>query len=172
MIFQTFYNNVAKCNHILANSFYCLFLTILKKRIPRFISDDFYLLHIKVLILRLSNVYEKMKRKSRGRASTVGINPVLSDLNTSQTSKLGWRYFEANKIDRNELQIHRNSQKGTGTKMPEKLNNFERFDKENQISALFSTQRPLDDWPDALDHLAIVLVANKYQKICKTWKNM
>jgi hypothetical protein len=35
----------------------------------------------------------------------VGINPILSDLNTPQTSKLGWRYFEANKIDRNELQI-------------------------------------------------------------------
>ena len=48
--------------------------------------------------------------------------------------------------------IHKNSQKGTGTKMAEKLNNFERFDKENQISALFSTQRPLDYWPDVLDH--------------------
>jgi hypothetical protein len=29
----------------------------------------------------------------------VGINPILSDLNTPPTSKLGWRYFEANKID-------------------------------------------------------------------------
>ena len=43
--------------------------------------------------------------------------------------------------------------KGTGTKMAEK---FERKKK----SALFSTQRPLDDWSDALDHLAIDLVAN------------
>jgi hypothetical protein len=55
----------------------------------------------------------------------VGINPVLSDLNTPQNSKLGWRYFEANKIDRNKLQICNNSKKGTGTKRAEKLNNFE-----------------------------------------------
>ena len=73
----------------------------------------------------------------------MGINPILSNLNTPRTSKLGWRYIEANKIDRNELQIRKNSQKGTGTK----------------------TQRPPDDWPDALDHLAIGLVANKYTKL-------
>ena len=57
----------------------------------------------------------------------MGINPVLSDLNTPQTLKLGCRYFEANKIDRIELKIHKNSQKGAGTKMAEKLNNFENF---------------------------------------------
>ncbi len=39
---------------------------------------------------------------------------------------------------------------------------------QDQISALFSTQRPPDDWPDALDHLAIGLVANKYTKLGKT----
>ena len=67
------------------------------------------------------------------------------------------------KIDRNELQIRTNSQKGTRTKMAEKLSSFEKFDrKKNQISALFSTQIPPDDWTDALDHLAIGLVANKY----------
>ena len=38
-------------------------------------------------------------------------------------------------------------------------------EKKNQISALFSTQRPSDDWPDALDHLFIGLVANKYTKL-------
>ena len=54
----------------------------------------------------------------------MGINPVLSDLNTPQTLKLGRRYFEANKIDRIELKIHKNSQKDAGTKMAEKLNNF------------------------------------------------
>ena len=54
--------------------------------------------------------------------------------------------------------------------MAENLNNFER--KKNQISALFSTQTPLDDWPDALDYLAIGLVANKINKyLHKTWKN-
>ena len=43
--------------------------------------------------------------------------------------------------------------------------------KKNQISALFSTQRPLGDWPDGLDHLAIGLVANLYTKLEKSkWK--
>jgi hypothetical protein len=42
---------------------------------------------------------------------------------------LGWRYFEANEIDWNELQILKNSQKGTGTKMAEKLNNFEKIER-------------------------------------------
>ena len=40
--------------------------------------------------------------------------------------------------------------------------------EKSQISALFLTQRPPDDWPDALDHLAIGLVANKYTKLGKT----
>ena len=53
--------------------------------------------------------------------------------------------------------------------MAEKLNNFEKFHrKKHQISALFSTQRPPDDSPDALYHLAIGLVANKYTKLGKT----
>ena len=53
--------------------------------------------------------------------------------------------------------------------MAEKLSNFEKFDrKKNQISALFSTQIPPDDWPDALDHLAIGLVAIRYAKLGKT----
>jgi hypothetical protein len=77
----------------------------------------------------------------------VGINPRLIDPRGPGTSKLDWRYLEHNKIDRNELQICTNSQKGTGTKIAEKLNNFEKF----EISALFLTQRPPDDWPDALD---------------------
>ena len=103
----------------------------------------------------------------------MGINPRLSDLKGPGTSKLDWRYLDHDKIDRNELQIRTNSQKGTGTKMAEKLNNFEKFDrKKNQISALFSTQRPPDDWPDALDHLAIGLVANKYTKLGKTSENL
>ena len=59
----------------------------------------------------------------------------------------------------------KNSQKGTGTKLVEKLNNFETFER---------TQRPPDDWPDALDLLAIrlVLVSNKYTKLGKTSKNL
>ena len=61
--------------------------------------------------------------------NTVGINPRLSDLKGPGTSKLDWRYLEYNKIDRNELQIRTNSQKGTGTKIAEKLNNFEKFER-------------------------------------------
>ena len=60
---------------------------------------------------------------------TVGINPRLSDLRGPRTSKLVWRYLEHKKIDRNELQIRTNSQKGTGTKIAEKLNNFEKFER-------------------------------------------
>ena len=57
--------------------------------------------------------------------------------------------------------------------MAEKLNNFEKFErKKNQISALFSTQTPPDDWPDALDYLTIGLVANKYTKLGKTSENL
>ena len=52
--------------------------------------------------------------------------------------------------------------------MTEKLNNFEKFEKKNQISALFSTQTPPDDWPDAIAHLTIGLVANKCTKLRKT----
>ena len=55
--------------------------------------------------------------------------------------------------------------------MAEKLNNFEKFErkkkKEKKNSALFSTQRPPDDWPDSLDYLAIGLVANKCTKLAK-----
>jgi hypothetical protein len=96
----------------------------------------------------------------------VGINPILSDLQGPGTSKLDWRYLKHNKIDRNKLQIRTNTQKGTGTKMAENLNNFENF--ERKFLALFSTQRPPDDWPDALDHLSIGLDANKYTKLGKT----
>ena len=56
--------------------------------------------------------------------------------------------------------------------MTEKLNNFEKFERKNQISALFSTQTPPDNWPDALDHLTIGLIANKYTKLGKTSKNL
>ena len=57
--------------------------------------------------------------------------------------------------------------------MAEKLDNFEKFEgKKSQISALFSTQTPLDDWPDAIDHLIKGLVANKYTKLGKTSENL
>ena len=79
-------------------------------------------------------------------ASTVKDNPQLIDLKGPGTSKLDWRYLERNKIDRNEIQIRTNSQKGTGTKIAEKLNNFEKFEKKSQVSALFVTQRPPDDF--------------------------
>ena len=57
--------------------------------------------------------------------------------------------------------------------MAENLNNFTKFqEKKHQISVLFSTQRPPDDWPDALDHLDIGLVANKHTKIGKNIENL
>ena len=46
--------------------------------------------------------------------------------------------------------------KGTVTKRAEKLNKFEKFERKK--SALFSTQTPPDDRPDAPDHLPIGLV--------------
>ena len=67
-------------------------------------------------------------------------NPQLSDLKGPGTSKLDWRYLEHNKIDKNELQIRTNSQKGTETKIAEKLKNFEKFERKKcQVSALFLT---------------------------------
>ena len=56
---------------------------------------------------------------------TVGINPILSDPRGPRTSKVDWRQLKLN-----ELQIHTNTQKGPGTKMAEKLNNFEKFKRE------------------------------------------
>ena len=82
----------------------------------------------------------------------MGIKPILSDFKGPRTSKLDWRYSEHNKIDRNELQIRANSQKGTGTKMAEKLNNFEYFERKKIKFQPCSQPRDL---------LAIDLVANK-----------
>ena len=50
--------------------------------------------------------------------------PQLSALKEPGTSKLDWRYFQYNRIDRNELQIRKNLHKGTGTKMTDKLTNL------------------------------------------------
>ena len=61
--------------------------------------------------------------------NTVGINPRLSDLKGPGTSKLDWRYLEHNTIDR----IRTNSQKGTETKIAEKLNNFEKFERKEKV---------------------------------------
>ena len=47
--------------------------------------------------------------------------------------------------------------------MAEKQKMFEKFE--------FGSQ-PRDDWPDALDHLAIGLVANEYTKLGKTSENL
>jgi hypothetical protein len=63
-------------------------------------------------------VIKKIKRWN----NTVKDNPQISDLKGPGTSKLDWRYFEHNKVDRNELHIHKNLHKGTKTKMTEKLN--------------------------------------------------
>ena len=56
--------------------------------------------------------------------NTVKDNPQLSNLKDSGTSKLAWRYFKHNKVEKNELQVCKSLHKGTGTKMTEKLNNL------------------------------------------------
>ena len=78
---------------------------------------------------------------------------------------MGWRYFVAYKIDWNKLQIRKSSQKGTGTKIAEKLNNFENFGRKK-------IKLHPDNWPDALDHLAIAAVAKKYTKLGKKSENL
>jgi hypothetical protein len=55
--------------------------------------------------------------------------------------------------------------------MAEKLNNFEKFErKKKSNSAMISSQRPTDDWLDALDNLAIGLVAKNTQNLEKQVK--
>ena len=73
-------------------------------------------------------------------------NQSLIEWEEAGTSKLDWMYLEHNKIDRNKLQIGTNLQKGTGSKLAEKLNNVKKFErKRNQISALFS-KYPETSW--------------------------
>ena len=48
--------------------------------------------------------------------TTVKDTPQLIEPQGLGTSKLDWRYFEHNKIDRNELQVYIYLHKGTGTK--------------------------------------------------------
>ena len=67
---------------------------------------------------------------------------------------MDWRYFEHNKVDRNELQVRKNLQKVTGTKMAEKFNNFEKFDRKKK-SRMSLTQVPSVNWPGVIDHLNI-----------------
>ena len=53
-------------------------------------------------------------------------------------------------------------------KLSENMRNFENLKKKKgQNSAFYSTQWPPDNWPDALDCLAICLVANKCTKLGK-----
>ena len=92
------------------------------------LSESSYLLLRTPLDLK-SYLRRCLTHLKRDETNTVGINPRLSDLKGPGTSKLDWRYLEHNKIDRNELQIRTNSQKGTGTKIAEKLNNFEKFER-------------------------------------------
>jgi hypothetical protein len=49
--------------------------------------------------------------------------------------------------------------------MAQKFNNYEKFkEKKSDFSP--------DDWPDAIDHLTIGLVAKKYTKLGKTSENL
>ena len=57
----------------------------------------------------------------------------ISEPNAIGTPKLDWRSFELFQIHKNKVQILKNSQKGTGTKKPENLRNFENL-KEKKMS--------------------------------------
>ena len=82
----------------------------------------------------------------------------MREPNATGTSKLDWRSFELMQIDRNKVQIRTNSQKGTGTKMPEKMRNFENLkEKKYQNSPFVLNLWPHDSWPSTLDYLAMIL---------------
>ena len=85
----------------------------------------------KIEINEIKVLIEKGNKSSLAQCQICIGNPPTSpsDLKGPGTSKLDWRYLEHNKIDRNELQIRTNSQKGTRTKIAEKLNNFEKFER-------------------------------------------
>ena len=67
--------------------------------------------------------------------------PQLSEPHGPGTSKLDWRYFELNKVDRNELQVRIYWHKGTVTKMTDKLSNL------TEKNELFFVPVPLLGWP-------------------------
>ena len=46
--------------------------------------------------------------KTRDPTNTVKDNPQLSNLKEPGTSKLAWRYFEHNKVEKDELQVCKN----------------------------------------------------------------
>ena len=55
--------------------------------------------------------------------------------------------------------------------MAEELNNFEEIERKKKSDFRpVLNQTPFDDWPDALDHLTIGLVANEYTKLGKKVK--
>ena len=57
--------------------------------------------------------------------------------------------------------------------MAEELNNFEEIERKKKSDFRpVLNQTPFDDWPDALDHLTIGLVANEYTKLGKTSENL
>ena len=56
--------------------------------------------------------------------------------------------------------------------MAEKSNNYEKFERKKIRFQPFSTQTPPDDWPIAIDHLTIGLVANKCTKLGKPSENL
>ena len=78
----------------------------------------------KLTILRIFFTQDSEFRSFFWRTNTVKDIPQLSDLKGPGTSKLDWRYFEYNKIDRNDLQVRIYLHKGTETKMTDKLTNL------------------------------------------------
>ena len=65
------------------------------------------------------------------------------------------------------VQICTNSKKGTGTKIPEILRNFEDLKDKNLKIQLCAHLWPHDSWSGTLDHLAISLVDHRFKKLGK-----
>ena len=105
----------------------------------------------------------------------MGINPKL--LVTSTYPELqNWtggplKPIELKGMSSRFTKIHKKAHKQKWLKNWTILKNLKEK-KSNQISALFSRQRPSDDWLDALDDLGIGLVDNKYTKLGKTSENL
>ena len=120
------------------------------------------------LLVRSCNSQTHKNRNYPALHTTVGLNPILSDLGPTYRDQglknwTGgtWDIIKLIGMNSRFALIHKKAQEQKWLKNWTIL-------KRNQISALFSTQRPPDEWPDALDHLAIDLVANKSTKLGKT----
>ena len=77
--------------------------------------------------------------------NTVGINPILSDLNTPRTLNWAGGTLKPIKMIGMNSRFAKIYKKAQEKKMAEQLNNFEKFEQQKFQACVFSTQRPPDD---------------------------